>query len=298
MTQKELEEQKKLLENDRYQGSMIGGSSTNTNTQQTTQGTAQAPSTQIPTTQVQTSPSGFVSPWSQQLSTVAEQIMNRPAFEYKIDQDKVYQQLKDQYIEGGRRAMLDTLGQTQAMTGGYGNSYALAAGQQAYQGYMQGLTDRIPDLYQVALDQYLREGDALQDQYSLLGSLDSRAYDRYMADLNYQYQLDRDQMADQQWQQSFDEDKRRYDQEWYTLHPEQKPGYVAPSSSGGTVYWNPGTVKKDDKKDNEPESTGGTGGATGTGKNIFDNYVSASMLPGYISPEERAMYEYFNGTRR
>ena len=76
-------------------------------------------------------------------------------------------------------AMMDTLGQAATLTGGYGNSYAQGAGQQAYQSYLQGLNDKIPELYQLALERYDREGDRLYKGYTMLNEQEGQDYDRY-----------------------------------------------------------------------------------------------------------------------
>ena len=85
--------------------------------------------------------------YDQQLQDLYNQIVNRDKFSYDLNADALYQQYKDQYTTQGKLAMMDTMGQAQAMTGGYGNSYAQSVGQQAYQGYLQQLNDVIPELY-------------------------------------------------------------------------------------------------------------------------------------------------------
>ena len=138
---------------------------------------------------------------------------------------------------------MDTMGQAAAMTGGYGNSYAQTVGQQTYQGYLQGLNDKVPELYQLALQRYQQEGDALMDQYGLLADRENTDYGRYRdqvgdynSQLEYLYNLYnnergfdygayRDNLADSQWQAEFDENNRRYNQEWAAAN-------AAASSSG------------------------------------------------------------------
>lgn len=154
--------------------------------------------------------------WQNQLDDTLNKILNREKFSYDLNGDALYQQYKDQYIQNGKMAMMDTMGQAQAMTGGYGNSYAQSVGQQAYQGYLQQLNDKVPELYQLAYDQYNQEGQDLYNQYALLNSQDEKEYGRYrdalsdwLADrdyltgrydtaLGYQYQIDRDKVADAQ----------------------------------------------------------------------------------------------------
>ena len=50
--------------------------------------------------------------------------LNREDFQYDVNADALYQQYKDRYVELGKDAMEDTMGQAAALTGGYGSSYA------------------------------------------------------------------------------------------------------------------------------------------------------------------------------
>lgn len=141
-------------------------------------------------------PGAYQSKWQTQLDDTIYKILNREKFTYDVNGDALYQQYKDQYINQGRQAMMDTMGQAQAMTGGYGNSYAQTVGQQTYQGYLQQLNDRIPELYQIALDQYNREGQELYNQYGLFADRDEQDYGRYR-DTVTDWQTDRDYLTDE-----------------------------------------------------------------------------------------------------
>lgn len=101
---------------------------------------------------------------------------NRKAFSYDLNGDALYQQYKDKYITQGRLAMADTIGQASAMTGGYGSSYAVTAGNQAYQSSLQNLNDIVPQLYQMAYDRYTQEGNDMKDRYSMLNNMYSTKY--------------------------------------------------------------------------------------------------------------------------
>lgn len=121
-----------------------------------------------------------------QLDALYQQIVGRDKFSYDLNEDMFYQQAVDQYTKLGNMAMMDTMGQAAALTGGYGNTYAQNAGQQAYQGYLQQLNDNIPQYYQMALDAYNAQGDEMMQQYGLLGNLADREYGQYQDDLaNY-----------------------------------------------------------------------------------------------------------------
>ena len=124
-------------------------------------------------------PGAYQSQWQKSLDDIIGKIQNREKFSYDLNGDALYQQYKDQYVTQGQQAMMDTMGQAAAMTGGYGNSYAQTAGQQTYQEYLQGLNDKVPELYQLALDQYNREGDELYNQYGLLSDRENTDYGRY-----------------------------------------------------------------------------------------------------------------------
>lgn len=104
------------------------------------------------------------------LQSVINERLNRKKFSYDLNGDALYQQYKDNYITQGKQASMDVMGQAAAMTGGYGNSYAQTVGQQTYQGYLQGLNDKIPELYQLALNRYNAEGSELDSKYGLLST--------------------------------------------------------------------------------------------------------------------------------
>ena len=108
-----------------------------------------------------------------------DKILNRDPFKYDFNADPMYQMYKDRYLQQGRMAMQDTMGDAAALTGGYGNSYAATAGQQAYQSYLQGLNDRIPDLRDFAYNAWLNEGDRMNSHLSILQGLDESDYARY-----------------------------------------------------------------------------------------------------------------------
>lgn len=124
-------------------------------------------------------PGEYNSKWQSGLDETMNKILNREKFSYDLNGDMLYQQYKDQFVNQGKMAMMDTIGQASAMTGGYGNSYAQSVGQQTYQGYLQQLNDKIPELYQLALDKYNMEGEELYNQYGLYADREDRDYGRY-----------------------------------------------------------------------------------------------------------------------
>ena len=124
-------------------------------------------------------PGDYVSKYGDQIQALLDKILNRDPFKYDFNADPMYQMYKDRYLQQGRMAMQDTMGDAAALTGGYGNSYAATAGQQAYQSYLQGLNDRIPGLRDFAYNAWLNEGDRMNSHLSILQGLDESDYARY-----------------------------------------------------------------------------------------------------------------------
>lgn len=119
-----------------------------------------------------------------QLDAIMNSILNREKFSYDFNEDAFYHQYKDKFTKQGKMAMQDTMGQAAAMTGGYGNSYAATAGNQAYQASLENLNDIIPELYQMAYDRYNQEGQDLYNKYGLLQSDYDRAYGEHSDQYN------------------------------------------------------------------------------------------------------------------
>ena len=215
-------------------------------------------------------PVAYTSQWQPQIDQTVNDIMNRKPFQYDVNADALYNQYKDRYVDLGRKAMMDTMGQAAQLTGGYGNSYAQMAGQQAYQGYLQGLTDKIPELAQLALDRYNQQGQDLYQKYGLLNTQEQNAYNNWQNNYNqwlterdylnnlyntergYDYGVHRDSVGDDQWKAQFDEDVRRYDYE-------HGLGEFAPVAGAG----------------------GGGGGGNGKGGGYGSGYNDALTLVNY-----------------
>ena len=126
----------------------------------------------------------YTSAWKSQLDETVKKILNREKFSYDLNADALYRQYKDRYTAAGKSAMEDTVGRAASLTGGYANSYAQTAGQQAYGDYLQQLADRVPQLQQAALERYNAEGSRLQSSASLLMQQENADYSRYRDQLS------------------------------------------------------------------------------------------------------------------
>lgn len=132
----------------------------------------------------QNAPAAYASGFTEQLDALMDQILNRESFSYDPAQDDLYKRYRDEYRYLGERAMNDARGSAAGLSGGYLNSYAESAGQQAYQHSMAQLADAIPDLYALALSAYDAETGRLNGAYSTLSGAEKEAYSRYQDDLD------------------------------------------------------------------------------------------------------------------
>jgi hypothetical protein len=132
----------------------------------------------------------------QQANDLLGQINNRPEFSYDPNTDPLWQAMVNQYVHQGQRAMKDTMGQAAGLTGGYGSSYAQAAGQQQYDEYLTRLNGELGTVYDRARAAYDAEGQDLYNRYNLALGAAQDAYNR-----------DRDALADQRYAREYADDQ-------------------------------------------------------------------------------------------
>lgn len=236
-----------------------------------------------------TKPGAYQSKYQGQIDRVMQNITDRKPFQYDVNADALYQQYKDRYTQMGRQAMRDTMGQAAALTGGYGNTYAQNAGQQAYGAYMQGLTDKIPELYQLALDKYDRDATLEKEKYSVLKDADATDYGRWGDTLN-QWNTDRSYLsgrADTELSQAMSIGNTMYArlaelaakgytptddelrgagmtrEQWDKLHPAYVPSYAPVQQVAAPAYGGGGSGR----------GSGGSSGGTGGPKTLEEQYA-------------------------
>lgn len=147
-------------------------------------------------------PEAYESQYKGQIDDILDTILNRPQFdENSVYDSDLYKNYKENYIQQGQRAMRDTTGNAAGLTGGYGSTYAAAAGQQAYDNYLSQLNDKSMDIYDRLYDKYLNEGTELYNQLGTLNNQDNIEYGRY-----------RDDVSDYQWGLGYYDN--RYNQEY------------------------------------------------------------------------------------
>lgn len=129
---------------------------------------------------------GYKSQYGSQITDLVAQLQNRPAFEYDVNTDPLYLQLRDIWKQDGFMAMEDAMGQGAQLTGGYGNSHAQMLGQQVYNDHMRGVTEMVPQLREQARADYDAENAELLQRLGLLMDQEEQDYARWMDELNRQ----------------------------------------------------------------------------------------------------------------
>ena len=188
------------LEADGIAGDITLGALYGTSTQNT--GSGYRPSAQLTEAQKYAEsvaaqrPADYNNQYAQQLQAQFDAIMNRQPFTYDIGSDAMFQQMSDMYSQQARRGMQDAMGQAAALTGGYGNSYAQAAGQAAYGQQMQQLSALAPEYMNNAYSRWQNEGVDMMNRYNMLAQQEESDYARYIDAMNtYFADVDRAQQA-------------------------------------------------------------------------------------------------------
>ena len=126
--------------------------------------------------------------YTDQINSLMDSINNRASFAYDPDTDPLFQQYLASSMESGKTAMMDSMAQASALTGGYGSTYAQGVGNAAYNNFVQDAYDNLPEYYQTALDAYNSETNNLYNKLNMYNVADATEYgrlaDAYQNNLN------------------------------------------------------------------------------------------------------------------
>lgn len=125
------------------------------------------------------------------IQSLIGEILNREDFSYNPETDPLYSQYRKQYVREGNRATQDALGTAAAASGGIPSSYAATAAAQAGNYYSAQLTDKIPELYELAYNKYLNDYNMQLSDLGVLQGAEQSDYSKYLNQLE-QYNTDRE----------------------------------------------------------------------------------------------------------
>lgn len=144
------------------------------------------------------------------INALLNEILTRDDFSYDVTKDPLYEQYANMYRREGDRAMKETLAEAAAGAGGM-NTYAVTAAQQANSYYNSQLNDKIPELYQLAYEMYLKDKESKVQDLGLLQNMDATQYARYRDtmsdwynDKNFAYGAFHDAVQQGNWQANYD----------------------------------------------------------------------------------------------
>ena len=157
--------------------------------------------------------SKYNSPYTKKMKGLMRDIENSK-FSYNAESDPLYQVYKNMYNREGDRALKSTLASVSAAQGGV-SSYASQAAQQASNYYAQQLTDKIPELYNLAYNKYRDDYNNDLNLVNLYKTLDDTGYNRYADARDYAYKENYDNRyfkylddtrndSNEQWQKEYD----------------------------------------------------------------------------------------------
>lgn len=144
---------------------------------------AQVRNTQQNQTQYQmpTRPENYVSPYAQELESLAGELKNS-AFDYKKQEDPNWQAMRKEYLLQADRTQDDVLAKASVNTGGRASSYAVMAASQAANDLRAGFTQEEAAIYDQAYARYYQDySKKLQDYENLLNQ-DEQNYSRWMTE--------------------------------------------------------------------------------------------------------------------
>ena len=106
-----------------------------------------------------------------------------------MESDPAYKAYYEAAVRNGNEAYEDTLAHNAAMTGGFANSNAIVAANQAKNAYLDALNDRIPQLYQAAYERYNQDHNNNLNTLSALNSTASNVFSNELQAAAYITQL-------------------------------------------------------------------------------------------------------------
>lgn len=242
----------------------------------------------------------YQSKYDNLIQDTMNKILNRESFSYDFNADPLYQNYKDQYTKLGKEAAMNAAASVSTLTGGYGNSYAGTAASQANQQYLTQLNEKIPELYNAAMNKYQMETQNLYNQFGMLQTEEGRQYGMHRDDVSdyysdygnlqqgystalqqenfereFAYKQARDEISDSQWQQQFDLGSSQWDKNF---------NYQQQRDSVSDSHWQQEFDTKNAQWEKEYQlalkkaRSGGSGGSSRSGSS-YESYTWTGGKP-------------------
>lgn len=132
----------------------------------------------------------YTNRYDETIQDLLKQILNREAFSYDPERDQLYSQYRKQYTREGDRAQQNAIGAAAAASGGIPSSYAATATAQAGDYYAAQMTDKIPELYQLAYNKYMNDYNMKLSDLGAVQGAEQSDYDKFLNEMQ-QYNTNR-----------------------------------------------------------------------------------------------------------
>lgn len=234
--------------------------------------------------------------YAPQIQQLYDKVMNRGEFKYDVNSDPVYQQLRGEWQNAGRMAMEDTIAQATGLSGGYGNSFAQAAGQQQYNQHMQQMGAMIPQLRNQAYQEYANEGEMLQNQLLTAQQMDALEYEKFRNEVG-------DLWNQQQFNYNKEQDLKNYEMAMQQMTMAQRESAFQQAMAMMQAGLNPGAemlmqagISEEDAKAYLNRMKGyGSGGGSSTKKGISNDIGdSISQALAGLNPAAKVVSNLWN----
>lgn len=134
--------------------------------------------------------------YDEKIEKALDRIENAKPFEYDVEDDPNYQAYLKIAKRNAEKSYEDTLAKASAMTGGFANSNAIMAANQAKDAHLQTLQDQIPQFFNNAYNRYNAER---QRDENKLARLMEVANNKFSNELQSAMQFNALQQAAEQW---------------------------------------------------------------------------------------------------
>lgn len=132
-------------------------------------------------TQEATTPTEYVSPYAQELESLAGELRNSN-FRYTKEEDPSWQAARKEYLLGAERTAEDVLAKASVNTGGRASSYAVTAAAQAANDMRASFSQEEAEIYDAAYSRYYQEYSKKLQDYDNLLTQDATNYDRWLTE--------------------------------------------------------------------------------------------------------------------
>ena len=140
-------------------------------------------------------PGAFEDRYAADIDALLDKYQQNGEFKYDFASDPLWNSISDTYQRNAMLGMKSAMGEATGLTGGYGSSFSQQAGQQAYQQNIAQMTDVIPQLHDSALNRWqanqnqtLSNIAALQEQRDTEYGRWADEYNMWLTDRDYIYQ--------------------------------------------------------------------------------------------------------------